>query len=131
DQGTVFANIALPPASSLERTEAVQSEVDSIFTTVDAVDARLSISGFGMLSGGGSQYGFVVASLKKWDEREKSVNEVIAELQRKTAHIKEADITFFSPPVVSGFGNTSGFTVNIQDLSSGELADLDAASEEL
>lgn len=131
DQGTIFANIALPPASSLERTEAVQAEIDSIFASIEAVDARLSISGFGLLSGGGSQYGFGVVSLKDWDKREKSVDQVIAMLQQKTAHIKEANITFFSPPVVSGFGNTSGFTVHIQDLSSGELSELDAASEQL
>lgn len=124
DQGTIFANISLPPSASLERTEAVQAEVDSIFAATDVVDARLSVSGFGMLSGGGSQYGFVVASLKNWDEREKSVDEVIAELQQKTAHIKEAEITFFSPPVISGFGNTSGFTVHVQDLASGELTAL-------
>ncbi len=128
DQGTFFANVSLPPASSLERTQNVLEQVDTILADMEVVDSRLSISGFGIISGAGSQYGFVVGRLKEWGEREKSVNEVIAELQQKTAHIREANIQFFSPPVISGFGNTSGFTVNVQDLTSGALDELDATS---
>jgi len=131
DQGTLFANISLPPSSSLERTQKVLTELDGIFSGMDAIDSRLTISGFGIISGAGSSYGFGVAKLKPWDGRDKSVNEVIAELQQKTASIKEADIAFFAPPVISGFGNTSGFTVNVQDLTSGELSDLEAASKKV
>jgi HAE1 family hydrophobic/amphiphilic exporter-1 len=131
DQGTLFANISLPPSSSLERTQKVLTELDGIFSGMDAIDSRLTISGFGIISGAGSSYGFGVAKLKPWDGRDKSVNEVIAELQQKTASIKEADIAFFAPPVISGFGNTSGFTVNVQDLTSGELSDLEATSKKV
>ena len=131
DQGTFFANISLPPSSSLDRTQKVMDEVDDILKEMDIIDARLAISGFGIISGSGSQYGFVVAELKSWDKREKSVDDVIAELQKKTAGIKEADIAFFSPPVISGFGNTSGFTVNVQDIASGEIDDLDKTSKQV
>ena len=131
DQGTFFANVSLPPSSSLERTQAVLTEVDSVLASMDVVDNRLTISGFGIISGSGSSYGFVVGKLKTWDKREKSVNDVIGELRQKTASIKEANIAFFAPPVISGFGNTSGFTVNVQDLSSGELSELEAASKKV
>ncbi len=131
DQGTFFANISLPPSSSLERTQAVQEKLDDIVTSVDAVDSRLSISGFGIISGAGSSYGFLVGKLKPWGEREASVNDVIAELQRKTQRIKEADIAFFSPPVISGFGNTSGFTVQLQDRQSGTVEELAQASQKV
>lgn len=131
DQGVFFANISLPPSSSLQRTQEVLTEVDSIFTSVDAIKARLTIAGFGLISGSGSQYGFAVGRLKQWEKREKSVEDVIAELQQKTASIKEANIQFFSPPVISGFGNTSGFTVNVQDLRSGNLDDLAATADKV
>src|SRR5699024_6364187 len=131
DQGTFFANISLPPSSSLDRTQKVLDQVDDILGNMDVVDSRLAISGFGIISGSGSQYGFVVGELKPWDKREKSVNDVIAELRKKTAGIKEADIAFFAPPVISGFGNTSGFTVSVQDLSSGELSELDKVSKQV
>lgn len=131
DQGTFFANVSLPASASLERTKEVMKEVDGILADMEVIDDRLAISGFGIISGSGSQYGFIVGQLTHWDEREQSVDEVIASLQQKTSQIKEADIAFFSPPVISGFGNTSGFSVNVQDLSSGELSELDATSQKV
>lgn len=131
DQGVFFTNVSLPPSSSLQRSQEVLIELDSIFASVDAVNARLTISGFGIISGQGSSYGFGVGRLKPWDERDQSVDEVIAELQKKTASIKEADISFFAPPVISGFGNTSGFTVNVQDVTSGDIDQLAQTSQEV
>jgi len=131
DQGTFFANISLPPSASLERTQEVQDKLDRIVASVDAVESRLSIAGFGIISGAGSSYGFFVGKLKPWAQREKSVNDVIAELRRKTASIKEADIAFFAPPVISGFGNTSGFTVEVQDLQSGSVEELARVSKKV
>jgi len=132
DQGTFFANVSLPPSASLERTQRVQEKLDRIIASVDAVDSRLSIAGFGIISGAGSSYGFFVGKLKPWSEREASVSDVIAELNRKTsAQIKEADIAFFSPPVISGFGNTSGFTVELQDLQSGTVEELAQVSQKV
>lgn len=131
DQGTFFANISLPASASLERTQDVQDKLGDIVASIEAVESRLTISGFGIISGSGSSYGFLVGRLKPWGEREASVNEVIAELRRKTAKIKEADIAFFAPPVISGFGNTSGFTVNLQDLASGSVEELDRVKQEV
>ena len=131
DQGTFFANVSLPPSSSLERTKEVMSQVDGILAETEVIESRLAISGFGLLSGAGSQYGFLVGKLKHWNERDKSVSDVISELQQKTAGIREAQIAFFSPPVISGFGNTSGFTVNVQDVSAGELGELDQTTRKV
>lgn len=131
DQGTFFGNVSLPASASLDRTKEVMAEVDAIMADMDIIDSRLTISGFGIISGSGSQYGFLVGKLKHWDERERSVTDVIAELQQRTAGIPEAEVAFFSPPVISGFGNTSGFTVNVQDVSSGSLQELDAVSKQV
>ncbi|MDR8394030.1 efflux RND transporter permease subunit [Aliifodinibius sp. S!AR15-10] len=131
DQGVFFADISLPASSSLERTEEVLKEVDGVLENMEVVESRLTISGFGLLSGSGSQYGFVVGKLKHWDQREQSVNDVITTLQQKTSQIQEADFVFFSPPVISGFGNTSGFTVNLQDVSSGSFDELAEANQKL
>lgn len=131
DQGVFFANISLPPASSLERTQDVTSRLDSLLASMPVIESRLSIAGFGIISGSGSQYGFAVAKLKNWEHRTKSVQDVIGILRKKTADIKDAQIRFFSPPVISGFGNTSGFTFQIQDLESGNLDELDKMSEKI
>ncbi len=131
DQGFLFANISLPPASSLQRTQEVMVQLDSIFASTPVIESRFTLAGFGLLSGGGSQYGFAVAGLKDWEEREMSVQEVTAILQRKVADIKEAQIRFFALPVIPGFGNTAGFSFEVQDLQSGDLEELDKISEQI
>jgi len=129
DQGTFFANVSLPPSASLERTKDVMAEIDQIMADTEVIDSRLAISGFGLLSGSGSQYGFIVGKLKHWDDRDMDVNSAINLLREKTSGLNKANISFFAPPVISGFGNTSGFTVNIQDRASGTLEQLDQVSK--
>lgn len=131
DQGVFFADISLPPSSSLERTQEVLDEVDGILGDMEIIESRLAISGFGLISGSGSQYGLVVGKLKHWNDREQSVNDVINRLRQKTANIREADFVFFSPPVISGFGNSTGFTVNLQDVSSGSFEELAETNKKL
>lgn len=131
DQGVFFADISLPPSASLERTQEVLDEVDGVLADMEVIDSRLAISGFGLISGAGSQYGLIVGKLKHWDQRDQSVNDVISTLQQRTSNISGANFVFFSPPVISGFGNTSGFTVNLQDVSSGSFDELADAKQKL
>jgi HAE1 family hydrophobic/amphiphilic exporter-1 len=64
-------------------------------------------------------------SLKNWDDRSLSDAEIIKILQEKTKHIKDANIEFFTPPPVPGFGNSSGFELRLLDRSgSGNLQQL-------
>ncbi len=131
DQGFLFANVSLPPASSLERTQNVLAQIDSVFKSIPAVETRFTLAGFGFLSGGGSQYGIAVADLKHWEERDMSVQEVVGVLRRKTADIKEARILFFTPPVIPGFAGTGGFSFQVQDLQSGDLEELDKITQQI
>ena len=45
------------------------------------------------------------------------------------AHIKDADIQFFLPPTVPGFGNASGFELRLQDKTAGTFAELDEVAK--
>jgi HAE1 family hydrophobic/amphiphilic exporter-1 len=56
-------------------------------------------------------------NLKAWDEREESLDDIIAELTDKTKNIGDASIQFFPPPTVPGFGNASGFEIRVLDRS--------------
>ena len=44
-------------------------------------------------------------------------------------HIKDADIQFFLPPTVPGFGNASGFELRLQDKTAGTFAELDEVAK--
>ena len=116
DQGTVFAAISLPPASSLERTNAFASRVDSIGHTIPSVVNTLKLVGFNFIAGSGSAYAMVIMKLKTWDERpDVSLQNVIDALSKKTANVHGADIFYFSPPTIQGFGTSGGYEFQLQD----------------
>jgi HAE1 family hydrophobic/amphiphilic exporter-1 len=116
DMGTIFVNVSLPPASTLERSTAVNTEVDSLIRSIPAVLGTLRITGQNILAGSGSAYGMVVVRLKPWDERKDMDNtQVIAKITQLTSHIRAADIRSISQPTITGFGQTSGFTFQLQD----------------
>lgn len=116
DQGAIYAAVTAPVGSTVERTEKVMDEIDRVAQTIPEIESISSLSGYSMITEGmGSSFGMSTINLKPWDEREKNANEIIEELNKKTAHIKDAEIEFFPPPAVPGFGNANGFEVRILD----------------
>lgn len=116
DQGTVYANVTTPVGATLERTEEVMNEIDKIAQKITEVESISSLSGFSMMTDGvGASFGMSTINLKSWDERKATANDIINQLTEKTKHIKGAEIQFFPPPAVPGFGNASGFEVRLLD----------------
>jgi HAE1 family hydrophobic/amphiphilic exporter-1 len=116
DQGTIYVNVTTPVGSTLERTEAVMDEIDRITRTFPEVESISSLSGYSMMTEGvGSSFGMSTINLKPWHDRDLDANELIDALLEKTKHIKDADIQFFPPPAVPGFGNANGFELRILD----------------
>ncbi|GGF05174.1 efflux RND transporter permease subunit [Flavobacterium limi] len=115
DQGTVFANISLPPSASMERSDIIAKQVDSIANTIPGVKNTLRIVGQNFTAGAGSAYSMVIVKLETWDKRDLSVNDVIGQLFAKTSGIREANIFFISPPTIQGFGQSGGFEFQLQD----------------
>lgn len=125
DLGTVMADIALPPSASLERTAIVTEEVAKIAATIPEIDNILKINGNGMISGRGSNYGMLIMRLKLWDQRKgkhQDVKSIIGQLFAKTSGIRDARIIFFSPPTLSGFGISGGFSFQLQDRAGRDIA---------
>ena len=130
DMGTIFVNISLPPASSMERVMVVADEIDSICRTDSAVGNTMRTLGSNYIGGSGSAYGMVTARLKPWGDRPGVTNKtVIAQLTKKTAGIRGADIVFMSQPTITGFGTSGGFTIQLQDKAGHSTADLYATTK--
>jgi len=118
DRGLVFADISLPPGTTLEQTQLTVKKLDSIYASMDIIEARMNITGFSLLNRvNGGSYAFSVLRLKNWSERtdpSQSVDAVVGSLFGKTAGLKDAKSFFFTPPSVQGFGNSTGFEMNLQ-----------------
>jgi len=116
DMGTIFINVSLPPASSMERVKVVDAEVDKIAHTIPQVAHTLRIVGRNIINGSGSAYGMIVIRLKPWGERPGVTNnDVIQTLIKKTAQVRGAEIRFLSLPTITGFSVSGGFTFDIQN----------------
>lgn len=124
DTGTILGAVTLPPGTSQDRTDAILDQVDSIVAASPAVESHTIISGFGMTGGQGSSYGSIMVKLKPWAERSlKESSQVISInllLQCRNV-VKDAQVLFFQPPMVPGFGATNGFTFSMQDRTGGDL----------
>lgn len=116
DQGMIYVNVTTPSGATVERTERVLQEVEKSARGIGGVENISTLSGYNLVSEtAGASYGMGMINLKAWDERSSSLEEVIANLKEKTAHIKDARIEFFPPPTVPGFGNAAGFEMRVLD----------------
>ena len=144
DTGTVFCTISMPPATSVARTRQIIDEVDKILAADPAIQSREQIQGYNFIAGAGSDQATFIIKLKPFSERQKGfwwklsglwegegiyrffVNPldaqmVAAQIFIKTAHIKDASILAFSPPMIPGFSANSGVSLVMQDRTGGDL----------
>jgi HAE1 family hydrophobic/amphiphilic exporter-1 len=116
DQGTFYASITTPAGATLERTKDVVNAVAKACKGIDAIESVSSLAGTNILSDGtGATYGTCLVNLKEWSERKISVDDAIDIVRERTKYIKDAQIEFFPPPAVPGYGNASGFELRLLD----------------
>ena len=129
DQGMVYVNVMTPPGATVERTKEVVDLVQSSLLPLDEVETVSTLAGYSLLTEtAGASFGMGMVNLVNWKDRDKTVNELIAEYEERTSHIKGAEIQFFAPPPVPGFGNASGFELRLQN-KSGDLNQMTEISQ--
>ena len=144
DTGTLFCTISMPPATSVARTTQIISQVDSILAADPAIQSREQIQGYNFIAGAGSDQATFIIKLKPFAERQKGFwwklsglwqgdgiyrfflnpyesSGVLAQIYLKTAHIKDASILAFAPPMIPGFSANSGVSLVMQDRTGGDL----------
>jgi multidrug efflux pump len=138
DQGYVMAAIIMPEAASMERTQAVAEKVDAIFKKIPGVDTRSMITGYSLLdSGFKTNAGAFFVTLTDFKERYASVatakkenaRTVLMTLAAETADLEEAIIYPVAPPPIPGIGSTGGVEFWIQDMGTGDPAQLDIVTQ--
>jgi len=117
DMSYFFVNMQLPNAASLQRSDVIAKEIESIILTYPEVKFVTNATGFSLLSGAmSSNNGFMFVTLVDWGERSMTAKEVVQKLNIElAAKIKGAQAFAFGPPAIPGLGNGSGFSIMIQD----------------
>lgn len=124
DTGVLFCMVNMPPATSLDKTEATLAKVDKILAANPAVESRTEILGYSFIAGQGNTYGTFIVKLKDWSEREKGqdATSVLGQLYGTVGQqIKDATVMMFQPPMISGYSVTSGFELQLQDKTGGDI----------
>ena len=124
DTGTIMGAVTLPPGTSQERAMEIMDKVDSLIAAEPAVSSRTIISGFGFIGGEGPSYGSVIIKLKDWEERSIMQNSsvVVGTLfMRAQKIIKDAQVLFFTPPMIPGYSASSDIELNMLDRTGGDL----------
>ena len=135
DQGSVMTLVQLPAGSTLDKTNAVMDKLTQYYQNQEAdnIESVFAISGFSFM-GSGQNAGMAFVKLKDWDDRKGDENTAQSIANRAMAMnmmIPEASLIFpMAPPPIQGFGNASGFDMQLKDVGGvGHQALLDARNQ--
>ena len=133
DQGFLYANLSLPDAASLERTDEAAKNVENILLKTPGIETVTSISGFSLLSQVTDTYhAFFFVTLKEWKDRkspEEHVEHIIASANRALTSIPEGRAFVFPPPAIPGIGTSGGVTFMLEDRSGQDVPFLAAQTK--
>lgn len=122
DEGRLYVTYEMPEATSTERSVTMLKSIQERLLKIPAVKTVGGLAGFNFISfSNKSNVGTIFVSLKPWDDRKKTedqVKGVIAEIQKRTSDIKEANIRAIAPPPINGLGSTAGFTFELLQTTS-------------
>ncbi|MDH6303614.1 HAE1 family hydrophobic/amphiphilic exporter-1 [Parabacteroides sp. PF5-5] len=133
DTGVFFVDVSTAPGSTLRETKEVMGKIEYRLQNFPQVQTYAKVSGSGMISGDGTSHGMFIVKLKHWDDRpdkEDHVNALIGRLYAETADIKDAQIFAFAPPMITGYGQSNGIELYLQDKKGSELGTFYNISQE-
>jgi hydrophobic/amphiphilic exporter-1 (mainly G- bacteria), HAE1 family len=120
--------VELPEGASLQRSDEVLKQVESIVGNTPGVRSAVGIAGLNVLNMlNFPNTAMMFIGLEPWEERktpELHSAAITREWTRKFAAIPGARAFAFGPPPLPGYGNVSGFSVQLQDRSGGSIEQL-------
>ncbi|MBQ0116953.1 MAG: efflux RND transporter permease subunit, partial [Flavobacterium sp.] len=103
-------------------------KADSIIGAMPVVEGRMMVAGRSLINGvSGGSYGMGVFKLQDFEKRtdpSQSVDAVVGQLFGMASQFKDAQVLFFTPPSVQGFGSADGFEFNLQSKADDNWQDM-------
>lgn len=122
DMGMLYINLTTKPGTSLHENEKALKKLEEKIKTIPGVAHYAVTNGYSFTSSG-SNAGMIFAPLKDWSERGKDESvAAITEKINEVAHsIPEVNVLVMAPSMISGYGMSNGFDLNLQDRSGGSI----------
>lgn len=118
DVGYFYVNVQLPDAASIQRSDVITQQVEDIlFAHKEDIQYVTTATGYSLLSNSMAPNGaFLWITTTDWSERDKTVKEIVQELNMEFRQkITGAAVFAFGPPAIPGLGNGAGFSMMLQD----------------
>src|SRR5262245_19684486 len=128
DKGYLFVAVQLPEGASLQRTDEVLKQVETIVGNTEGVRSAVGVAGMNILNSlNFPNAALMFVGLKPWEERkaaELHASAIAREWTKKFYALPGAKAFAFGPPPLPGYGNVSGFSMQLQDRSGGTIEQL-------
>ena len=133
DQGFIAIAVNTPSGTSLEGTQKVMTEAETLLSKLDASRDVTAISGFNLLTNSTSPSSAVVFVLLKPNEDRgavKNIEEIMNQVRGKLGGITGGSFFVFSFPTVPGFSNVEALDMVLQDKTGGKLDKFSGISQQ-
>ena len=124
DEGRLYITYELPEASSTSRSLVTLNRIMDSIGTIPGISHYAALGGLNVITfASKSNSGTIFCQLKPWSTRtskEQQIQGIIAEMQKRFASIKEANILVIQPPAIPGLGQTAGFTFELEQQESSD-----------
>ena len=134
DQGFVMMDVSMIPGASMERVANIMREVNESLSNIPGVENVTFVTGRGMISGEGSNNGMGFFKLKPFEQRSKlpgqDIQSIINNAFRAVANVKDANVIFFQPSSVPGFGIGGGVSFVLLDKSGSDISEVNKNAQQ-
>ncbi len=122
DEGRLLVTYEMPEAASTTRSVDMLRSIAERIRKIPEVKVAGGLAGLNIISfSTKSNAGTLFISLQPWDQRKgkgQHAQDVMNRIRAATADLREARILVVAPPAIPGLGATSGFTFELQQISS-------------
>jgi HAE1 family hydrophobic/amphiphilic exporter-1 len=135
DKGYMFVAVELPEGASLQRTDEALKQVEAIVAETKGVRSAVALAGMNILNSlNFPNSALMFIGLEDWEKRKDQslqASSLARQWNRKFLSIPGARVFAFGPPPLPGYGNVSGFSMQLQDRSGGSVEQLAAYVQQL
>jgi HAE1 family hydrophobic/amphiphilic exporter-1 len=129
DQSYLIGVVQLPPGASLQRTDEIVQQAAAMARQNPSVKTTIAFAGFdGATFTTAPNAGAIFITLKDFDHRSASSDQVANELRKAYGAITAGNVLVVPPPPVRGIGTGGGFKMMIEDRSGAGYAALEGAA---
>jgi hydrophobe/amphiphile efflux-1 (HAE1) family protein len=123
DDGRLYITYDIPEGASTQRTVADLNSMMKILDKTPGILHYAALGGLNVVSfASKANSATMFVQLKPWDERTADslqIKAITANLQKKLAKFKEANVVVIQPPAIPGLGSTGGFSFILEQKETG------------